>query len=196
MVASEKKEDKPAIKETNAPPRPKVLEAEVVRFQNDYEKWVAVVGLYQGHPYEIFTGKEEGFYAPRWVTKGWVIKNRTEDGNSRYDFQFADKEGYKTTMEGLSRMFEIEYWNYAKLISGILRHGMPLTNVVDLVSKLSFNSDSINTWKAGVERALKKFIPDGTIPTKAHCPQCDHPDGLIYQEGCLTCKNCGYSKCG
>lgn len=196
LVASEKKEDKPAIKETNAPPRPKVLEAEVVRFQNDYEKWVAVVGLYQGHPYEIFTGKEEGFYAPRWVTKGWVIKNRTEDGNSRYDFQFADKEGYKTTMEGLSRMFEIEYWNYAKLISGILRHGMPLTNVVDLVSKLSFNSDSINTWKAGVERALKKFIPDGTKPTKAHCPQCDHPDGLIYQEGCLTCKNCGYSKCG
>ncbi|HBZ66614.1 MAG TPA: adenosylcobalamin-dependent ribonucleoside-diphosphate reductase [Bacteroidales bacterium] len=196
LVSADKKDEKPIIRETNAPPRPKVLEAEVVRFQNDYEKWVAVVGIYEGRPYEIFTGKEEGFYAPRWVTRGWVIKSRTEDGISRYDFQFADKEGYKTTMEGLSRMFEIEYWNYAKLISGILRHGMPLPNVVELVSKLSFTSDSINTWKAGVERALKKFIPDGTKPSKAHCPSCDHPDGLVYQEGCLTCKNCGYSKCG
>lgn len=196
LVSADKKEEKPIVRETNAPPRPKILEAEVVRFQNDYEKWVAVVGIYEGRPYEIFTGKEEGFYAPRWVTKGWVIKNRHEDGNSRYDFQFVDKEGYKTTMEGLSRMFETEYWNYAKLISGILRHGMPLPNVVELVSKLSFTSDSINTWKAGVERALKKFIPDGTKPSKAHCPSCDHPDGLIYQEGCLTCKNCGYSKCG
>jgi len=196
LVAADKKEEKSPIVETNAPLRPKVLEAEIVRFQNDYEKWVAVVGIYDGRPYEIFTGKEEGFYAPRWVTKGWVIKNRTENGSSRYDFQFEDKEGYKTTMEGLSRMFEIEYWNYAKLISGILRHGMPMAYVVDLVSKLSFKSDSINTWKAGVERALKKFIPNGTKPTKAHCPQCGQPDGLIYQEGCLTCKTCGFSKCG
>ena len=173
-----------------------MLEAEVIRFQNDYEKWVAVVGLFEGRPYEIFTGKEEGFYAPRWVSKGWVIKNRAEDGRSRYDFQFMDKEGYKTTMEGLSRMFDVSYWNYAKLISGILRHGMPLTNVVDLVGKLSLDTDSINTWKTGVERALKRFIPDGAKPEKSLCPNCNTPDSLHYQEGCLVCRNCGYSKCG
>jgi len=196
LITNEKKEEKPSIKENNAPPRPKVLEAEVIRFQNDYEKWVAVVGLFEGRPYEIFTGKEEGFYAPRWVSKGWVIKNRAEDGRSRYDFQFMDKEGYKTTMEGLSRMFDVSYWNYAKLISGILRHGMPLTNVVDLIGKLSLDTDSINTWKTGVERALKKFIPDGAKPEKSLCPNCNTPDSLHYQEGCLVCRNCGYSKCG
>ncbi len=191
-----KKKEKQAIEENQAPPRPKKLEASVVRFQNEKEKWVAVVGILDGRPYEIFTGKAEGFYAPNWVQKGWVIKNRTESGKSRYDFQFEDKEGYKTTIEGLSRSFDKTYWNYAKLISGILRHGMPLTNVVDLVSKLTLDNDSINTWTVGVGRALKKFVSDGAKPKDAACPSCGEPNGLIYQEGCLVCKSCGYSKCG
>ncbi|MDO9510278.1 MAG: adenosylcobalamin-dependent ribonucleoside-diphosphate reductase [Bacteroidales bacterium] len=197
LVSNEKEREEvvPVIQENNAPPRPKVLEAEVVRFQNDAEKWVAVVGLYEGRPYEIFTGKEEGFYAPRWVNTGWVIKNRTADGKSRYDFAFEDKEGYRTTIEGLSRSFDSEYWNYAKLISGILRHGMPLLSVVELVSKLSLDSHSINTWKAGVERTLHRFIPDGTKPHKAVCESCGQSDNLQYQEGCLKC-SCGFSKCG
>lgn len=196
LVANDKeKESSPVIRENNAPPRPKTLEAEVVRFQNDAEKWVAVVGLYEGRPYEIFTGKEEGFYAPRWVERGWVIKNRNAEGKSRYDFAFEDKEGYRTTIEGLSRSFDSEYWNYAKLISGILRHGMPLLSVVELVSKLSLDSDSINTWKAGVERTLRRFIPDGTKPNKSVCESCGQSDTLQYQEGCLKC-SCGFSKCG
>lgn len=185
------------IIETDAPKRPKVLEAEIIRFQNDYEKWIAVVGLLNGKPYEIFTGKaEDAFAIPYWLEKGWVIKNKSKDGNTRYDFQFEDKDGYKITIEGLSRSFNKEFWNYAKLISGVLRHGMPLPHVVDLISNLNLYNDSINTWKAGVERALKKFIPDGTEAVDKKCPSCGDPNGLIYEEGCLKCKSCGHSKCG
>ncbi len=196
LVNDDKKEDDMGIKETKAPPRPKKLEAEVVRFQNDYEKWIAVVGILKGKPYEIFTGNAEGFYLPTWVDNGWVIKNKTEQGTTRYDFQFQDKDGYRVTIEGLSRSFDKEFWNYAKLISGILRHGMPLPFVVNLISNLNLDSDSINTWKNGVERALKKFIPDGTEAAEKQCPECQDPDGLVYKEGCLTCKSCGFSKCG
>ncbi len=196
LVKESKKEETETIRENNAPRRPKILEASVVRFINGTEEWVAVVGIYNGRPYEIFTGKAEGFYAPKWVTSGWVIKNRLPDGSSRYDFQFMDKEGYRTTIEGLSRMFDKEYWNYAKLISGVLRHGMPLPWVIDLVSKLRLDSDSINSWKTGVERALKQFIPDGTVVAKAQCPNCGQTGTLVYQEGCLKCTSCNYSKCG
>ncbi|MBN3034637.1 MAG: adenosylcobalamin-dependent ribonucleoside-diphosphate reductase [Bacteroidales bacterium] len=194
---NDKKEDKPEFRDTNAPPRPRVLEAEVVRFQNDYEKWIAVVGLLDGKPYEIFTGKADHFTLPTWVTQAYVIRNKPAKGEpARYDFQFIDKEGYKTTIEGLSRSFNKEYWNYAKLISGILRHGMPLTYAIDLVDHLNFDSDSINTWKNGVVRALKKFIPDGTVDSKHACPECGTEGGLMYKEGCLVCKHCGYSRCG
>jgi ribonucleoside-diphosphate reductase alpha chain len=193
---SDTKEDAYEFKETKAPPRPKKLEAEVVRFQNDYEKWIAVVGLLNNRPYEVFTGKADGFYLPPWVTKGWVIRNKEGNEKARYDFQFEDKEGYKVTIEGLSRSFNKEYWNYAKLISGILRHGMPLQFAVDLISNLNLDGDSINTWKTGVVRALKKYIPDGTEATEASCPECGAKGGLVYKEGCLTCKHCGYSKCG
>jgi ribonucleoside-diphosphate reductase alpha chain len=183
--------------ETKAPPRPIKLEADIVRFQNDYEKWIAVIGLLNNKPYEIFTGKAEGFFLPPWVTKGWVIKSKEGNTKARYDFQFLDKEGYKITFEGLSRSFNKEYWNYAKLISGILRHGMPLPFLVDLIDNLTFDKDSINTWKNGVVRSLKRYIPDGTMASsKTECPQCKEKDGLIYKEGCLTCKHCGYSKCG
>ncbi len=183
--------------ETKAPPRPVKLEAEIVRFQNDYEKWIAVIGLLNNKPYEIFTGKAEGFFLPPWVTKGWVIKSKEGNAKARYDFQFLDKEGYKITFEGLSRSFNKEYWNYAKLISGILRHGMPLPFLVNLIDNLTFDNDSINTWKNGVVRSLKRYIPDGTkVNDKTECPSCKEKDGLIYKEGCLTCKHCGYSKCG
>ncbi len=193
---SKKQESTSEFKETTAPARPKRLEAKVVTFQNDYEKWVAVVGLINNKPYEIFTGKAEDFYLPPWVSKGWVIKNKEDIENARYDFQFEDKQGYKITVEGLSRSFKEEYWNYAKLISGILRHGMPLPYVVDLISNLRLDTDSINTWKNGVVRALKKFIPDGTVAPEQKCPECDDPKGLVYKEGCLICTSCGYSKCG
>jgi ribonucleoside-diphosphate reductase alpha chain len=199
LITDNKKSDKKepeTIRENNAPRRPNVLEASVVRFMNGNDEWVAVVGIYNGRPYEIFTGLAEGFYAPKWVDSGWVIKSRQSDGSARYDFQFADKDGYRTTMEGLSRLFEKEYWNYAKLISGILRHGMPLTSVVDLVQKLSLDSESINSWKSGVERALKKFIPDGTqVVAKAACEKCGQTGTMRYQEGCPVCTNCGFTKC-
>jgi ribonucleoside-diphosphate reductase alpha chain len=182
--------------ETKAPHRPDRLEADIVRFQNDHEKWVAVVGILNGRPYEIFTGVSEDFWIPTWVQKGWIIKSRPDNVGSRYDFQFEDRQGYKITIEGLSRSFNKEYWNYAKLISGILRHGMPLPFVVNIISKLHFEVDSINTWKNGVERALKKFIPDGTKAAEHTCPKCSDENGLVYQEGCLVCKSCGYSKCG
>ncbi len=182
--------------ETKAPHRPVRLEAEIVRFQNEYEKWVAVVGILNGRPYEIFTGLAEDFWIPAWVQKGWIVKTRPDGMNSRYDFQFEDRQGYKITIEALSRSFNKEYWNYAKLISGILRHGMPLPFVVNIISKLHFEIDSINTWKNGIERALKKFIPDGTKAAEHACPKCSDQNGLIYQEGCLVCKSCGYSKCG
>lgn len=196
LVSDDNNKLKNDFNETRAPKRPKKLEAEIVRFQNDYEKWIAVVGLFKGRPYEVFTGKAEGFWLPPWVNKGWVIKNRLPDGKKRYDFQFEDKDKYKVTVEGLSRSFSKEYWNYAKLISGMLRHGMPLHSAVNLVSNLTFEKEAINTWKVGVERALKKYIPDGTKLEGKACPRCDDKDGLIYKEGCLTCKSCGYSKCG
>lgn len=197
LVSNDKnKEDLQGFQETKAPPRPKIIEAEVVRFNNEAEKWIAVVGLLNQKPYEIFTGKAEEFYLPEWVAKGWVIKNRNEMGVSRYDFQFEDKYGYKVTIEGLSRSFDKEFWNYAKLISGILRHGMPLQYVVNLVDKLTLTENHINTWKNGVVRALKKFIPDGTIAGQRACPECGETGGLVYVEGCLTCNQCGFSKCG
>lgn len=184
------------LQEVIAPTRPKVLEAEVIRFQNDYEKWIAVIGLLKGKPYEIFTGKAEEFYLPTWVEKGWVVKNKNGDNLPRYDFEFTDKDGYKTTVEGLSRSFNKEFWNYAKLISGVLRQGMPMVNVLDLVAGLNLNSSHINTWKNGVQRALKKFIPNGTKADGVNCPNCKGEGTVIYQEGCLVCSACGYSKCG
>jgi len=185
------------IIETHAPKRPKKLQAEVVRFQNNNEKWIAVIGLLNNKPYEIFTGRaEDSFFLPNWITEGWVLKNRNDEGKSRYDFQYLDKEGYRVTIEGLSRSFEKEYWNYAKLISSVLRHGMPIHLVVDLIDNLNLYDDSINTWKNGVARTLKKFIPNGT-KIKGHvCQECGDPDGLIYEEGCLKCKSCGFTKCG
>ncbi len=192
----EKKEEVTDFQETKAPHRPERLEADIVRFQNEYEKWIAVVGLYNGRPYEVFTGHAEDFWIPQWVQKGWIVKTRPDGMTSRYDFQFEDRQGYKITIEALSRSFNKEYWNYAKLISGILRHGIPLPFVVNIISKLHFEVDSINTWKNGVERALKKFIPDGTHAVAGACPKCSDTNGLVYQEGCLVCKSCGYSKCG
>ncbi len=194
--AKDKKEDPNEFRETKAPHRPDRLQAEIVRFQNEYEKWIAVVGLLNGRPYEIFTGLAEDFWIPQWVQKGWIVKTRPDGVSSRYDFQFEDRQGYKITIEGLSRSFTKEYWNYAKLISGILRHGMPLPFVVNIISKLHFEVDTINTWKNGVERALKKFIPDGTKAAERTCPKCKEENALVYQEGCLVCKSCGYSKCG
>lgn len=189
--------DEDIFGESHAPKRPKILEAEVVRFQNDYEKWIAVVGILEGKPYEIFTGRaEDTFMLPLNLESGWVIKSKDEHGKSRYDFRYKDKDGYNVTMEGLSRSFDKEYWNYAKLISGVLRHGMPLLFVIDLISHLHLDSTYINTWKNGVVRALKKFIPDGTVVKHQTCGNCGDPDGLIYREGCLICKSCGSSKCG
>jgi len=191
-----KKEEEPGdvFRETMAPARPKVVEADVIRFQNNYEKWLAVIGKIDGKPYEIFTGLAEDFFLPPWVESGWVIKQKVKDEPTRYDFQFKDKQGYKVTFEGLSRSFEKEYWNYAKLISGVLRHGMPIPFVVDMVSNLTVEEDNINTWKNGVVRALKKYVEDGTV-VKSKCPECENPS-IIYQDGCLTCTQCGYSKCG
>ena len=178
--------------------RPKELECDVVRFQNNKDKWVAFVGLLDGYPYEIFTGlqdDEEGIVLPKTVTKGKIIKQVNEDGSKRYDFQFENKRGYKTTVEGLSEKFNPEYWNYAKLISGVLRYRMPIDHVIKLVSSLQLKSESINTWKVGVERALKKYIQDGTEAKGQKCPNCGS-ESLVYQEGCLICKNCGSSRCG
>jgi len=184
------------FRETKAPSRPKRLDAKVVRFQNNKEKWIAVVGLMNGRPYEIFTGKtEDVFNMPAAVEYGWVIKNKREDGSTQYDFQYEDKEGYKVTMGGLSRSFDKEFWNYAKLISGVLRHGMPLHYVVDLIGKMNLYDENINTWKSGVVRALKTFIADGTAVSDHTCGECGD-EGLVYEEGCLKCVSCGYSKCG
>ncbi len=178
--------------------RPKELECDVVRFQNNKEKWVAFVGLLDGHPYEIFTGlqdDEEGIVLPKTVTKGRIIKQTNADGSHRYDFQFENRRGYKTTVEGLSEKFNPEYWNYAKLISGVLRYRMPISHVIKLVSSLQLKNESINTWKVGVERALKKYIADGTAAKGQVCPSCGQ-ETLVYQEGCLICTNCGASRCG
>ncbi|MBR5061620.1 MAG: adenosylcobalamin-dependent ribonucleoside-diphosphate reductase [Prevotella sp.] len=190
--------DAPCKHPTVTEVRPQTLECDVVRFQNNKEKWVAFVGLLDGYPYEIFTGlqdEEEGIMLPKSVTKGKIIKNMNSDGTKRYDFQFENKRGYKTTVEGLSEKFNPEYWNYAKLISGVLRYRMPIEHVIKLVSSLQLKSESINTWKNGVERALKKYVVDGTVVKGQTCPQCGQ-ETLVYQEGCLICKNCGASKCG
>jgi ribonucleoside-diphosphate reductase alpha chain len=197
VSTSEKKEEEKArmFEDHHAPKRPKKMDAEVVRFQNNHEKWIAVVGTLDGRPYEMFTGKLEGLSAiPNYIENGYVVKARNEDGTSRYDFQYEDKDGYKVTIEGLSRSFDKEYWNYAKMISGVLRHGMPLPYVVDLVGSLNLEDDVLSTWKNGVVRVIKRFIPDGT-KSDNKCPQCEQ-DSLVFQEGCLTCSNCGHAKCG
>ncbi len=178
--------------------RPQVLEADVVRFQNSKEKWIAFIGLMEGLPYEIFTGladDEDGIPLPKWVNKGRIIKNKDENDQTRYDFQYQNKRGYKMTIEGLSHKFDPEFWNYAKLISGTLRHGMPIENVVRLVDSLQLDSVSINTWKNGVARALKRYIPNGTQGKGQKCENCNSAN-VMYQEGCLTCQDCGSSKCG
>ena len=204
LVANNEKKEKTADKDEETSgarfpqKRPQILEADVVRFQNNKEKWIAFVGLIDGRPYEIFTGladDEDGILVPKSVMKGSIIKNYDEDEVSRYDFQYQNRHGYKTTIEGLSYKFNKEFWNYAKLISGVLRHGMPIDDVLNLVAGLQLDNESINTWKNGVERALKKYIPNGTKARKGHCEQCG-ADSLVYQEGCLTCSSCGHSKCG
>lgn len=189
---------KPAVTPVQVLKRPIELDADVVRFQNNKEKWIAFVGIRDGKPYEIFTGladDDDGIFCPKSVTKGKIIKNVDADGNKRYDFQFINKRGYKTTIEGLSAKFNPEYWNYAKLISGVLRYGMPIDQVLKLVGGLELDSQSINTWKMGVERALKKYLPNGTKASGLRCPNCGN-ETLIYQEGCLICTSCGTSKCG
>ena len=178
--------------------RPIELEADVVRFQNNKDKWIAFIGLIDGRPYEIFTGiadDEEGIFCPKSVSKGKIIKAIDPNGVKRYDFQFINKRGFKTTIEGLSEKFNPEFWNYAKLISGVLRYGMPIEQVLKLVSSLELDNQSINTWKMGVERALKKYLPNGTKANGQKCPNCGQ-ETLIYQEGCLICTNCGTSRCG
>ncbi|MFV0540545.1 MAG: adenosylcobalamin-dependent ribonucleoside-diphosphate reductase [Aestuariibaculum sp.] len=194
----EKKEETQELLTAFPTKRPEILEADVVRFQNNKDKWIAFIGLIDGKPYEIFTGfsdDDEGILLQRWVEKGYIIKNRNEDGTSRYDFQYKNKRGYKTTIEGLSHKFNPEYWNYAKLISSTLRHGMPIEKIVDLINSLQLDSESINTWKNGVGRALKRYVADGTKAKGQKCDNCKSGN-LIYQEGCLTCKDCGSSKCG
>ncbi|MBQ0087974.1 MAG: ribonucleoside-diphosphate reductase, adenosylcobalamin-dependent, partial [Prevotellaceae bacterium] len=202
MISVKKKEEKPEEPICKQPEvtetRPQTLHCDVVRFQNNKEKWVAFVGLLDGYPYEIFTGlqdDEEGIVLPKNVTSGKIIKNIDENGNKRYDFQFENKRGYKTTVEGLSEKFNPEYWNYAKLISSILRYRMPIDRVVRLVEQLDLGSENINTWKEGVKRALKNYVKDGTSATGVKCPNCGE-ETLVYQEGCLICKNCGASRCG
>ena len=211
-VKGDKKESKKESKESKEPTlapcdcqprevvetRPRILEADVVRFQNNKEKWVAFVGLLDGRPYEIFTGlqdDEEGIVLPKTVDHGWIIKNIDEDGNKRYDFQFTNKRGYKVTIEGLSEKFDKEYWNYAKLISGVLRYQMPIDLCIKLIGSLDLGSENINNWKNGVERALKKYVQDGTVAKGEKCSVCGS-ESLVYQEGCLICKNCGSSRCG
>ena len=201
LLSTEKKKKKhedcmepPVIVST----RPRELEADVVKFQNNREKWIAFVGLMNGRPYEIFTGladDEEGIMLPKTVEKGSIIKSYDADGRKHYDFQFKNKRGFKMTLEGLDSKFEPEYWNYAKLISGVLRYGMPISQVIKLVQEMELNNESINTWKNGVARALKKYLPNGTELKGQKCPNCDY-ETLVYQEGCLICKNCGASRCG
>ena len=200
VLVSNKKEDKPApcnCYPEITPKRPQELECEVVRFQNNKEKWIALVGLLNGRPYEIFTGladDEDGLMLPKSVNKGKIIRNLHEEtGVKTYDFQFTNKYGYKITIEGISHKFNPEFWNYAKLISGVLRYGMPIDQVVRLVGALQLNNESINNWKNGVERALKKYIPDGS-ETGQKCPHCG--EVLTFTEGCMKCNNCGFSKCG
>ncbi|RYM35446.1 adenosylcobalamin-dependent ribonucleoside-diphosphate reductase [Brumimicrobium glaciale] len=195
IATSEKEEVKTtSFDDHHAPERPERLEADVVRFQNNLEEWIAFVGMIDGRPYEIFTGRRDGFNGiPNDVKKGFIKKVKSDD-SSRYDFQYEDRGGYNVTVEGLSRSFDKEYWNYAKMISGVLRHGMPLLHVVDLVGSLNLSDDTLNTWKNGISRVVKKYVPDGT-ESKNECPEC-HQKSVQFQEGCLTCTNCGHSACG
>lgn len=198
LISADEKTEEKATNSIFPSKRPEVLEADVVRFQNQKEKWIAFVGLVDNRPYEIFTGltdDEDGILIPRWVEKGVIIKSRNDDGSSRYDFQYKNRRGYKTTIEGLSHKFNPEFWNYAKLISGTLRHGMPIDKTIDLIQSLQLDTESINTWKNGVQRALKRYVEDGTEAKGQTCESCNSTQ-LIYQEGCLTCKGCGASKCG
>ena len=195
-VLIEKKKEEPKANEVPSNKRPKSIAADILRFKNGKEDWIAFVGLQEGRPYEIFTGKleEDAMYIPPKITSGQIIRVREEDGSKRYDFQYKDRYGYTNTIGGISRLFDEEFWNYAKLISGVLRQGMPIENVVSLIESLHLDSASINTWKTGVERALKRYITDGT-KHKGKCPQCGQ-EQMAYQNGCLTCMSCGYSKCG
>lgn len=198
LISNKKEEEEEQVDSVFPTKRPTELEADVVRFQNSKDKWVAFIGTIDGRPYEIFTGlsdDEDGILLPRSVQSGKIIKNVNSDGTKRYDFQYTNKQGYRTTIEGLSYKFNPVFWNYAKLISGILRHGMPIHKVVDTVTSLQFDNDTINSWKAGVARALKKYVPDGTVSEGAVCGECSSRN-VIYQEGCLTCPDCGSSKCG
>ncbi|WP_421874845.1 adenosylcobalamin-dependent ribonucleoside-diphosphate reductase [Marinoscillum sp.] len=195
LVSQDEKKEEDII-ETKAPKRPKELLAKVVRFQNEKESWMAFVGLLNGKPYEIFTGRaEDSFALPDYVKDGWIIRTKDSQNRTRYDFRFVDSQGYEVLIAGLSRSFDQQFWNYAKLISGILRHGMPLVDVIHLIDNLNFDRNHINTWKNGVNRALKKFIPEGTHAKDHLCPKCGDEEGLIFEEGCLKCKNCGHSKC-
>ena len=196
LIDAKKKSEAKVCKDPNKIKRPKSIPADIVRFKNGSEDWIAFVGIQDGRPYEIFTGKieEDAMYIPRKINKGWIIKVREEDGSKRYDFQYTDRYGYTNTIGGISRLFDEEFWNYAKLISGVLRHGMPIDKVVHLIDGLHLSSESINTWKNGVQRALKQYIADGT-KSKGKCPQCGQEE-MAYQNGCLTCMSCGYSKCG
>lgn len=195
LVSLKNKEDASQAGQPIVKKRPKILEADLLRFNNNNEKWLAVIGLIDGKPYEIFTGKaEDSFLLPDYVKRGWIIKSRMKGGKSVYDLQFEDKEGYKITIGGLSRAFDKEYWNYAKLISGIMRHRMPIQYLVNIVSNLDLNEESLNTWKKGVVRVLSRYIPNGTKPKENLCSQC-HQQSLVFEEGCLMCKNCGHTKC-
>ena len=195
LVSAEKK-DIPVLKTKK---RPQSLEADVIRFRNGKEKWIALIGMLNGKPYEIFTGivDEETRSIPQSIEHGWIVKEKDiNTGKSRYDFHYVDAYGYPNVVGGISHMFNKEYWNYAKLISGVIRNGMPIVDILNLVHGLELDSESINTWKNGVERALKQYIPDGTRDeTGKQCPMCKS-HSLVYQEGCLVCTDCGYSKCG
>ena len=180
--------------ESKAPKRPRILDADIIRFQNNYEKWIAVIGTINKKPYEIFTGKAEDFYLPPYVETGYVERVKKKNERAQYDFVYEDKHAYEIRMPALSRSFDETFWNYAKLISGVLRHGMPLQYVVDLIGNLNFPEDDINTWKNGVVRALKRFIPAET-PTGVLCPSCSE-DTYVYQDGCKICTSCGHSECG
>ena len=197
LVDKKSKKEAPKCEEpTQSNRRPKSIPAEVVRFKNGKEDWIAFVGMLEGHPYEIFTGKieDDAMYIPPKITKGNILKVREEDGTKRYDFQYTDRYGYTNTIGGISRLFDESFWNYAKLISGVLRYNMPIDKVVSLIDGLHLDDENINTWKNGVKRALKQYIEDGTR-SKGKCPQCGQ-ENMAYQNGCLTCMSCGYSKCG
>jgi len=196
VLVAEKKDEAPEV--MHHIKRPQILEADVLRFNNETEPWIAVVGLLDGTPYEIFTGKANGgFELPKWVTEGWVVKRRDEQrGKNRYDLEYADDDGYRVTVQGLSRTFNPEFWNYAILISGMLRQGMPVPQVVDVVANLHLYDATLNTWKNGVVRALSRYIPDGTQALGRKCQECGDAEGLYYEEGCLKCRSCGGTKCG